>query len=157
MLPSARLHVTLTPALPSQTLIQSICYPELNKINTKAVLHGCKHEELPIRAYEEKMKELHTNFKISRCRFFINEEYPWLHATPDFLCSCDCCGEGCGEVKCPFCIENCDSDNCVKSSSCLEKDSSGNFNLKTQQKYYYQRNSTVMLLFVRLMILRRQS
>ena len=103
------------------------------------------------------MKELHTNFKISRCRLFINEEYLWLHATPDFLCSCDCCGEGCGEVKCPFCIENCDSDNYVKSSSCLEKDSSGNFNLKTQQKYYYQRNSTVILLFVRLMILRRQS
>ena len=39
-----------------QTLIQSICYTELNKINTKAVLHGCKHEELAIRAYEEKMK-----------------------------------------------------------------------------------------------------
>ena len=99
------------PALPSQTLIQSICHPELNKINTKAVLHGCKHEGLAIRAYEEKMKELHTNFKIIRCGLLINDEYPWLHATPDFLCSCDCCGEGCGEVKCPFCIENCDFDN----------------------------------------------
>ena len=73
------------PALPSQTLIQSICYPELNKINTKAVLLGCRHEELAIRAYEEKVKELHTNFKIIRCWLFINEEYPWLHATPVFL------------------------------------------------------------------------
>ena len=25
-------------------------------------------------------------------------EYP-VHATPDFLGSCDCCGNGCGEVK----------------------------------------------------------
>ena len=110
------------PALPSQTLIQSICYPQLNKVNTKAVLHGCKHEELAIRAYEEKMKESRTNFKIIRCGLFINVEYPWLQATPDFLCSCDCCRKGCGEVKCPFCIENCDFDNYVKkSSSCLEK------------------------------------
>ena len=59
---------------------------------------------------------------------FINKEYPWLHATPDFLCSCDCCGEECGEVKCPFCIDNCDFESCVsKSSSCLRKDSAGNF------------------------------
>ena len=96
------------------------------------------------------MKELHTNFKIIRCGLFINEEYPWLHATLDFLCSCDCYGEA---VKCPFCIENCDFDNYVKkSSSCLQKDSSGNFSLKTQQQYYYQtqqqllhqRNSTVI-------------
>ena len=50
------------------------------------------------------MKELHTNFKIIRCGIFIIEEYPWLHTTPDFLCSCDC-EEGCGEVKYPFCIE----------------------------------------------------
>lgn len=74
------------------------------------------------------MEELHTNFKIIRCGLFINEEYPQLHATADFLCSCDC-----GEVKCPFCIESCDFDNYVKkSSSWLEKDSSGNFYLKTQ-------------------------
>ena len=28
-------------ALPSQSLIQRICYPELHKVNTKAVRHGC--------------------------------------------------------------------------------------------------------------------
>lgn len=127
------------PALPSQSLIQSVCYPEFNKVNTKAVLHGCKHEEHAIKAYEEKMKATHTNFKIVRCGLFINEEHPWLHATPDFLCCCDCCGEGCGEVKCPFCIENCDFDSYVlKASSCLEKDSSRNFHLKTKHQYYYQ-------------------
>ena len=32
------------PALPSQSLIQQICYTELHKVNTKAVHHGCKHE-----------------------------------------------------------------------------------------------------------------
>ena len=48
------------PALPSQSLIQSICYPELNKVFSKAIMHGCKHEGLAISAYEHVMKEKHT-------------------------------------------------------------------------------------------------
>ncbi|CAH3135040.1 unnamed protein product, partial [Porites lobata] len=41
---------------------------------------------------------------------FVNQEYPWLHATPVSLCSCscDCCGEGCGEIKCPYCLKDLD-------------------------------------------------
>ena len=75
--------------------------------------------------------------------FFSNiatiQQYPWLHATPDFLCSCDCCGEGCGEVKCPLCIENCDFDSYVqKSSSCLIKENNDQFCIKTDHQYYYQ-------------------
>lgn len=127
------------PALPSQSLIQSICYPELNKIFSKAITHGCEHEGLAISAYEQAMKEKHINFKIEKCGIFINKEYPWLHATPDFLCSCDCCGEGCGEVKCPFCIDNCDFENYVtKSSACLKKDNFGEFCIKRDHAYYYQ-------------------
>ena len=62
-----------------------------------------------------------------------------MHATPDFLCSCDCCGEGCGEIKCPLCLENCDFDAYVlKPSSCLVKNSAGEFILLTTHEYYYQ-------------------
>jgi len=75
--------------MPSQSLIQSICYPELNKLNTKAVRHGCKHEQDAINTYENAMKKEHVNFKVVKCGLIINEEYPWLHASPDFLCSCD--------------------------------------------------------------------
>ncbi|KAI8516431.1 hypothetical protein Bbelb_050120 [Branchiostoma belcheri] len=38
----------------------------------------------------------------------VHPEYPWLHATPDFVCSCECCGQGCGEVKCPYCLKDID-------------------------------------------------
>ena len=58
------------PALPSQSLIQSVCYPELHKLNTNAVIHGCKHEQDAINAYEEKMKKEHINFKIEKCGLF---------------------------------------------------------------------------------------
>ena len=127
------------PALPSQSLIQSICYPELNKLNTEAIRHGCKHEQDAINAYENAMKQKHVNFKVVKCGLIINKKYPWIHASPDFLCSCDCCGEGCGEVKCPLCVENCDFEGYIlKPSSCLEKDSTGSFKLKEAHQYYYQ-------------------
>ena len=103
------------PALPSQSLIQRICYPALHK------------------------KKTHVNFKIVKCGLFINQEHPWIHATPDFLCSCDCCGDGCGEIKCPYCIENCDFDSYFsKPSSCLAKNIAGQFTLLHTHKYYYQ-------------------
>ena len=61
-----------------------------------------------------------------------------MHATPDFLCSCSCCGDGCGEVKCPYIIENWDFESYVlKKSSCLEK-VNGVFRLKRKHQYYYQ-------------------
>ena len=127
------------PALPSQSLIQSIFYREVNKLFSKAIIHGCEHEGLAISAYEQVMKQKHINFKIVKCGIFINKEYPWLHVTPYFLCSCDCCGEGCGKVKCPLSIENCDFGSYVsKSSSCLMKDSAGDFWLTKDHAYYYQ-------------------
>ena len=38
------------PAPPSKTLIKSICYPNVFKVNTKAVIYGCKHEADAIKA-----------------------------------------------------------------------------------------------------------
>ena len=64
------------PALPSQSLIQRICHPELHKINTKAVRYGCKHEALAILAFEESMNKTHVNFKVVKCGLFIISRAP---------------------------------------------------------------------------------
>ena len=107
-------------------------------MNTKAIMHGCKYEDYAIRAYETHMNKSHINFKLTRCGLFINKEHQFLHATPDFLTSCDCCGLGCGEVKCPFSIKNADFDKYVQEkSSCLEK-VNDSFKLKREHNYYYQ-------------------
>lgn len=55
------------------------------------------------------------------------------------MTSCDCCGLGCGEVKCPICIgEDCDFDKyATKKGTCREK-VNGNFQLVLNHKYYYQ-------------------
>ena len=127
------------PSQPSQSLIKAICYPNVFRFSTAATRHGCDHEEPAILKYEEQMKMRHRNFKISKCGTIISKEYPFLHAAPDFLCSCDCCGLGCGEVKCPYCcIEGQDFDAYVmKVTSCLQKVDS-NFLLKRDHDYYYQ-------------------
>ena len=129
-------HSNIAP--PSQSLIKSVCYPHLYKVNSKAIKHGCKYEEYAIKAYETHMKKSHVNFQVSRCGLFINKQYPFLHATPDILTSCDCCGLGCGEIKCPICIPDGDFDKYVqKKSSCLEK-VNGTFMLKRKHNYYFQ-------------------
>ena len=69
---------------------------------------------------------------------FVHQDYSWLHGTPDFLSTCDCCGEGCGEVKCPFCLEGADFESyAMKPSSCLET-VDGKMCLKRNHQYFYQ-------------------
>ena len=123
-------------AQPSQSLIKSVCYPHRYKVNSKAIKHGCKYEEYAFKAYETQMKKSHVNFQVTRCGLFINNHYPFLYATTDFLTSCDCCGLGCGEVKCPISISDGDFDKYVqKKSSCLEK----------SQWYLYTKKETQLL------------
>ena len=125
-------------AQPSLSLIHSICYPHLFKLNNKAIKHGCKYEEHAIKTYEQYMKLHHINFEVKRCGLFINKEFPYIHATPDFLVSCDCCGLGCGEVKCPISITNADfGEYSTKASSCLESVNE-RLQLKRTHNYYYQ-------------------
>ena len=133
----AVLHTNLS--LPSQSLIKTICYPSLYKLNTTAVKHGCKHEDAAIQAYETVVKKSHTNFQVKKCGLFINQEYPFLHATPDFLTSCDCCGLGCGEVKCPLCTQDANFENyAALRTSCLVTTDGGGFKLKRSHNYYFQ-------------------
>lgn len=73
------------------------------------------------KTYEQYMALHHLSFEMTRCGMFINKEFPYIHDTADFLVSCDCCGRGCGEVKCPISITNVDfGEYSKKASSCLE-------------------------------------
>ena len=123
---------------PPQALIKSICYPNVFKLNTKPTRHGCKYEDEAIRAYENQMRKIHSNFKVARCGLFVNEQHPFLHATPDLLTACDCCGLGCSEVTCPICINNCDfGKHTMEKNACLEK-GDGVFHLKRHHNYFFQ-------------------
>ena len=123
---------------PSISLIKTICYPQLFKVKTKATTYGCQNEGKAIKAYTVMMSSKHKDFKVTNCGIFIDKKRPWMHATPDFLCTCACCGDGCGEVKCPYSIENGNFNTYVeKKSSCLEMVDSS-LKLKRKHAYYYQ-------------------
>ena len=49
------------------------------------------------------MCQVHENFKICDSGLVLDPDIPHLGASPDGLVSCDCCGEGCLEIKCPLC------------------------------------------------------
>ena len=122
----------------SQSVIKFICYPHVFRFSMAVTIHGCKHEDVAIEAYITYMKQRHVNFNVTKCGTFIDPNHPFLHATPDFLRECDCCGLCCGEVKCPYCMEGCDfEDYCTKKSLCLQPDSE-NFVLKREHPYYCQ-------------------
>ena len=44
----------------------------------------------------------HSCFTIKSCGFIVDQEYPFLGASPNGLVECTCCGHGVLEVKCPF-------------------------------------------------------
>ena len=78
------------------------------------------------------------NLTVKKCGLLINKEHEFLHATPDFLVSCDCCGTGCGEVKCLIIIKDGNFENFAQQkNSCLEK-VNGHLQLRKNHSYYYQ-------------------
>ncbi|KAG8181036.1 hypothetical protein JTE90_024782 [Oedothorax gibbosus] len=81
--------------------------------------------------------EKHFNFNVSTAGFFINPEYPQFGASPDGIVECDCCGEGCLEIKCPFCIRDCTKEQLYDKENCMEC-INGQFSLKRTHAYYYQ-------------------
>lgn len=94
-----------------------------------------------IEAYEKIIKEKHINFQVTKCGTFINKQYPWLHATPDVLCRCDCCGEGCDQM--PFCLKDIDLEQYIKKyNSCLNSEN-GDASLKREHAYYYQTHEQI--------------
>ncbi len=87
------------PAMPSVSLIMSICHPELSKFSTAATIWGCEHESVARAKYKSLYSPLHENFSVKECGFFIHPHYPFMGASPDGLVKCLCCGEGICEVK----------------------------------------------------------
>ena len=60
---------------------------------------------MPLKQY---MTLHHLNLEVKRCGLFINKEFPYINAMPDFLLSCDYCGLDFGEFKFPISITKAD-------------------------------------------------
>ena len=67
---------------------------------------------------------------------FVSTQYPWI--PPDFLSSGECCGQGCREIKCPYCLKDAEFISYMtNTSSCLSLDGDKCMHVWDHQ-YYYQ-------------------
>ena len=64
--------------------------------------------------------------------------HPFLGATPDGVISCDCCGNGVVEIKCPYCCKQKDLITVAVEDSglFLYEDEEGAVELKQSHQYY---------------------
>ncbi len=130
---------------PSQALIKSICYPDAFRFKSKATTWGCTHEKAARKHYIDYIKKKHHNFILLDSGLIINPRWGHMGATPDGKVSCDCCGRGVVEIKCPFCHKG-DSIQLAMDDKkfCLKK-FFGEICLDTNHAYYYQVQTQLFL------------
>lgn len=119
---------------PSKSLLAAICHPEVHKFTTSSTAWGCDHEEQALSEYAHIIKGSHHNATIANSGLVINPNYPHLGASPDGVVSCECCGDGLVEVKCPYCVRDQEAGN----HKCLIEDDEGVKKLDKNHSYFYQ-------------------
>lgn len=99
---ASSMHAVFATSLesPALTVVKQVCNPG-NTMSTVQTKWGVNHEVDAQRAYI-KLRACHKNLKVKKCGFIINTDFPELGASPDGLTTCDCCGNGCLEIKCPY-------------------------------------------------------
>lgn len=73
--------------------------------------YGLKYEAVARKLYEEAMNSKHQHLMVKCSGLFISKDNPLVRASPDALVSCQCCGKGLLEIKCPF------SENLLRKAS----------------------------------------
>ena len=54
----------------------------------------------------------HKNFKTDECGPFVSPEHIYMADSPDAVVSCEYCGEGLIEIKCPLKTTHSDPQSC---------------------------------------------
>lgn len=138
---------------PSKSLIKKICYQNTGKINTPAICWGREKESIALLAYFNALSDpdyvgdslcinsslvIHENFEMSECGLKVKQNEPWFGASPDSVVSCNCCGKGVVEVKCPFSCKDKSLQEVIKSKTFYIKKKGLFFELSNNHAYYYQ-------------------
>ena len=123
---------------PSSSLIRSICYPEAYRFSTVATSWGIEREKTARGQYVKSCSDKHIDLKVRESGFVISTAHSFLGATPDGIITCNCCGYGVLEVKCPFkCTTQPFSTLVSDKAFCLEE-VDGKYALRKDRQYSYQ-------------------
>nr|CAI5847390.1 unnamed protein product [Callosobruchus analis] len=113
---------------PSLSLIKIICYPTSFLFKTKATVWGITHEAQALKTYQDHCASMHEEL----------QNIPNLVPLQMALVTCQCCGTGCVELKCPYLLKELSLVKFAQQkTSCLGK-TENKFYLKQDHGYYYQ-------------------
>ncbi|XP_021342823.1 uncharacterized protein LOC110443137 [Mizuhopecten yessoensis] len=99
----------------------------------EAVKWGIDHEEECRRAYQHHQQKGHASFTCEDSGFVVKPAHPFLGASPDGIVSCQCCGKGTVEIKCPYKHR----DITVQEAAIKDKDFCLDATLKLKKKHRY--------------------
>jgi len=88
-----------------------------------ATRRGCDNQKVARAIFVKEMFRSNETFQVRDSGLIINPDVPHLGASPDGLVSCDCCGGGCLEIKCPLCKK--DHEGGSNRKFYLQKDDDG--------------------------------
>ena len=132
----ARAAVKTNTASPAQSLVRSICYPDMIQFNSQATRWGSDHEEAAKKEFLEEMKSFHETISVEPCGFFIDPKHVWIGVSPDGIVSCDCCGSSLLEIKCPYNARNVSVYE--QKLNYLDRTDEGRYFLNRDNPYYFQ-------------------
>ena len=90
---------------PALSILGSICTSD-HSFTSAATNWGKEHESTAREQYTFSQTIVHDNFTCSENGLFLSTDYPMFGATPDGVVSCECCGNGILEIKCPFTLQS---------------------------------------------------
>lgn len=129
-------------ATPAMGTIEKICFPERNIFESKATAYGKRNESVALDEFFNAMSAAHDNYQMRTTGLIINNKYPFCGVSPDAIVSCDCCGDGVVEVKCPYLMRFGEVKPYLKKTDSplivVDNATGWEYNLTVEHEYYYQ-------------------
>lgn len=76
---------------PSHSLLMKLCYPEVVRFVSAKTEYGKINENAARNALIKEMQSMHDNFSCMTSGLVIDYKNPFFAASPDGICTCDCC------------------------------------------------------------------
>ena len=129
-------HASVDP--PPPYLIRQLIERSRSLGHIPAIRWGIDHEDVARAAYLEVADQNHISLKYSAAGLHLNPSFPHLGASPDGLISCECCGTGIIEIKCPYKHRDKSPQDVQDPLFYLQPDEEGELHLSHSHEYYYQ-------------------
>ncbi len=122
---------------PDINLLTEICYPE-KFVQTAESTHK-NDDRMAMSQFIVQMKKVHTKFDCKMVGLIVDRNCPHFAATPDALCSCECCGKYLVRIVCPFGSEtNATLKHLLEMNDSFIVVRNGAHCLRQDHSYYYQ-------------------